>query len=382
MDKIQVQNFYKILREFLLNLRETFPEKSSEINDYWKYVRKTKKPKYIKQFMNKIEPYSKAISHCDETIFDSEDPVYLLKNIDFVKLFKSDISENSKNSIWQYLQGLYILGNFITNTNILDNLKNISSNDDNKETEVIKDMLTNIKNLSEKSQSQSQEKSESESQSQEKSESESQEKSKSESESQEKSESEPSSAMPGTFGLIESLAKEISDEIDIPKDINVNNPADLFHSMFFSKEGGFAKLLTSVGEKIKTKVDSGELNEDILMKETQNMMSTMQGLMGGENTGDNKMGDIGKMFQGMMGGKGGGMPNIGGLGNILGSLMSNKEGNDNDDEEFPDLDDIKNKIQKNRNQEFRASMKREQLRRKLEQRRKMMDDKSKNTKDI
>ena len=42
MDKIQVQNFYKILREFLLNLRETFPEKSSEINDYWKYVRKTK----------------------------------------------------------------------------------------------------------------------------------------------------------------------------------------------------------------------------------------------------------------------------------------------------------------------------------------------------
>ena len=63
--------------------------------------------------MNKIEPYSKAISHCDETIFDSEEPVYLLKNIDFVKLFKSDISENSKNSIWQYLQGLYILGNFM-----------------------------------------------------------------------------------------------------------------------------------------------------------------------------------------------------------------------------------------------------------------------------
>ena len=373
MDKIQVQNFYKILREFLLNLRETFPEKSSEINDYWKYVRKTKKPKYVKQFMNKIEPYSKAISHCDETIFDSEEPVYLLKNIDFVKLFKSDISENSKNSIWQYLQGLYILGNFITNTNILDNLKNISSNDDNKETEVIKDMLTNIKNLSEKSQSQSQEKSESElEQPQDKSESESEQ-------SQDKSET---SATPGTFGLIESLAKEISDEIDIPKDINVNNPADLFHSMFFSKEGGFAKLLTSVGEKIKTKVDSGELNEDILMKETQNMMSTMQGLMGGENTGDNKMGDIGKMFQGMMGGKGGGMPNIGGLGNILGSLMSNKEGNDEDDEEFPDLDDIKKKIQKNRNQEFRASMKREQLRRKLEQRRKMMDDKSKNPKDI
>jgi len=62
--------------------------------------------------------------------------------------------------------------------------------------------------------------------------------------------------------------------------------------------------------------------------------------------------------------------------------MSNKEGNDEDDEEFPDLDDIKKKIQKNRNQEFRASMKREQLRRKLEQRRKMMDDKSKNPKDI
>lgn len=375
MDKIQVQNFYKILREFLLNLRETFPEKSSEINDYWKYVRKTKKPKYVKQFMNKIEPYSKAISHCDETIFDSEEPVYLLKNIDFVKLFKSDISENSKNSIWQYLQGLYILGNFITNTNILDNLKNISSNDDNKETEVIKDMLTNIKNLSEKSQSQSQ--------SQEKSESESEQpQDKSESESEQSQDKSETSATPGTFGLIESLAKEISDEIDIPKDINVNNPADLFHSMFFSKEGGFAKLLTSVGEKIKTKVDSGELNEDILMKETQNMMSTMQGLMGGENTGDNKMGDIGKMFQGMMGGKGGGMPNIGGLGNILGSLMSNKEGNDEDDEEFPDLDDIKKKIQKNRNQEFRASMKREQLRRKLEQRRKMMDDKSKNPKDI
>jgi len=386
MDKVQYENFYKILRQFLLNLRESFPEKTDEINEYYKYVRNTKKSKYVKSFMKKLEEYSKSISHCDKSIFETDEPVYLLKNIDFRPFFNESVSEKSQTSIWHYLQSLFILGNFITNTNneIMNTLKKISidENGDNENTEnknynvseeiteqakVLKDMIDNMKNA----HTEQHKNDDSESNSQE------------ESSSNQNQDSNDSS---NPLGLIESLAKEIAEEIELPKDIKSDNPADLFHSMFFSKQGGFAKLLSSVGEKIKNKVDSGQLNEEILMKETQKMMGNMQGMMknmGGKDGNPQNMPDMGKIFQQMMGG-GNGMPNMGGLGNILGAFMNNRgDGNDGDgDEEFPDFEDIQKKIQKNRNSEFRAAMKREQLRRKLENRKKLLNKNENNNSDV
>ena len=275
MDKVQYENFYKILRQFLLNLRESFPEKTNEINEYYKYVRNTKKSKYVKGFMKKLEEYSKAISHCDKSIFETDEPVYLLKNIDFREFFTDSVSEKNQTSIWHFLQSLYILGNFITNTNneIMKTLIKISgeegseegqSNEEeqtetgeaNEAAQILKDMIDNMKNAHTQQHANDTEK-------------ETQEQSQEQQQSGANESSNP-------LGLIESLAKEIAEEIELPKDIKSDNPADLFHSMFFSKQGGFSKLLSSVGRKIKKKVDSGQLNEEILMKETQKMMGNIQ----------------------------------------------------------------------------------------------------------
>ena len=89
----------------------------------------TKKNKFIKYVVSKLEPYSHDISHNNTEIFNTDEPVYLLKYIDFRKFFGDEVSDENKSIIWQYLQSLYIMGNFILQGNsLLKGLKNLEDN--------------------------------------------------------------------------------------------------------------------------------------------------------------------------------------------------------------------------------------------------------------
>ena len=41
MDAFYINNFYKTLREFLVNLRKTYPELKEELDNYYIYIKKT-----------------------------------------------------------------------------------------------------------------------------------------------------------------------------------------------------------------------------------------------------------------------------------------------------------------------------------------------------
>ena len=66
--------------------------------------------------MNNLSQYAEYISKNDESIFKKGEQVNILKNIDFSQIFKRSTDAN-KRVIWQYLQSLYILGNFIIKSN-------------------------------------------------------------------------------------------------------------------------------------------------------------------------------------------------------------------------------------------------------------------------
>lgn len=108
--------------------------------------------------------------------------------------------------------------------------------------------------------------------------------------------------------LIGGLAKELSSEID-PKELgDIKSFADI-GKLFAPGENGENKLqnvMKTVTQKLDTKMKNGQLNQEQLLNEAQNMMGNMGqmfGQMGGANSGGNPM-DMMSSMMGMMGGMG------------------------------------------------------------------------------
>jgi hypothetical protein len=127
--------------------------------------------------------------------------------------------------------------------------------------------------------------------------------------------------------VLAKLAKEISDEIN-PNDIlnigedlkNMDNPMKLFQSILSGdKENGVGKLMTTVCGKLKNKMESGQINQDELIKEATNLLQNMGGMGGKSNPGQ------GSDLAGMMSM----MRNLSSMSDLFGGLSENKENKEN-----------------------------------------------------
>lgn len=105
-----VSQFNKTLMEFLTELLETFPEHKGIEKQKIKFevgVRAN-----CRLAIDKVVPelitHSKGVLSKDETIIRNVNGAF--SEIDFVELWNSNLSENTKNVIWQYLQTLLMLG--------------------------------------------------------------------------------------------------------------------------------------------------------------------------------------------------------------------------------------------------------------------------------
>ena len=102
-----MSSFNDIMRQFLSDLASVFPEDiaiNSSLESFEDIVRiNFKKP--AQMFAETIGPHLVKIMHHDESVFDEID----MPGVDFKKLWKSDISDNTKNAIFCYLKQLLIL---------------------------------------------------------------------------------------------------------------------------------------------------------------------------------------------------------------------------------------------------------------------------------
>lgn len=91
--------------------------------------------------------------------------------------------------------------------------------------------------------------------------------------------------------FIVNLAKEISTEIDIPKELtDVNDPKEILQKMM-SQDGQqmIFNMMNKVSSKLNNKIDSGELDADNIQKQAQDCLSDLMNKNPGMNEMINKM---------------------------------------------------------------------------------------------
>ena len=106
-----------MMTQFLDELQQTFPEEP-KIKKYalsFDLLRKANARKCVDTYMQGCSAHSDKIMSKDEAFFlGAADDIEILSSLNMKKHWTSELSENTKNAIWQYVQTLYILGTTIT----------------------------------------------------------------------------------------------------------------------------------------------------------------------------------------------------------------------------------------------------------------------------
>ena len=378
MTDFSSQKFFTTFDEFLTNLGQTFPEAAPQFAAFRKNV--TPGRTFIATFSASLRPHAAAIRAADETLFSA--PFQVVPGVDLAVLWHAGgISVASKKAIWQYLQILFAMSNFITNA------------EDAIRSGELQDLVGSVKKLAVERAT------------------------------------EPSDDGE-TPSFIESLANDIAAEISLPDGVDPNSPFDVIKSIF-SSEGGFGRILSKVGSQLEEKVKSGELTQAALENETRHIMKKLGGLEGIEGMPDlsgllssltGKDGLLEKLFDGktdlskvmeggggldpaaiitllqnalgsmgaadgggganplapilsmlpglLAGGAGGGAGSQAAMMDVLKNMMGGGSG-----DEMPDLEEIQENLRKEARKQYslaqethRADLKRAELRKKLESR--------------
>jgi len=107
-----------MMTQFISELLSTFPEEKS-IKKYqtsFDLLRKSNPRKCIEGYMAEVTPVQDKIMSKDESFFldSNSNTSELIRDLNIAKYWTPELSQNTKDAIWQYLQTLYILGTTIT----------------------------------------------------------------------------------------------------------------------------------------------------------------------------------------------------------------------------------------------------------------------------
>ena len=222
----------------------------------------------------------------DSVFSDTENPVVLLDHLRLTDYWNHNISLGTKMSIFNYLHILYILafhsvrGADATKSDLAD-APDFDASSEPSESEVYFKLISNMRQSKREAENVS---------------------------SGDTDETNPfESILSGSSGLFE-LAQDIAKEVDVE---DLGNPMDLL-GMFMGGGGNPASnsklmnVIQKAGDKLKDKIDSGELDQAQLLSEAQNLMGGLSGEGGsgglGGLLGGLDMGNMAKMMSGMMGG--------------------------------------------------------------------------------
>ena len=136
------ENSSKLLQSFINDIIDVFPEYKNRLLKYYQ----TKLEEGIDndkltEFLENIDLISEKIVNKDITLFD-DDPI-ILQNVSFKLLWNTkDISDQTKNSIWKYLQTFCAMNikNNSEKEKIDEVIKSIESNEKVKDKETFKNM--------------------------------------------------------------------------------------------------------------------------------------------------------------------------------------------------------------------------------------------------
>ena len=266
------ENFNTIINDFTKDLLITFPECVTLISLWWYDENSTDEE-------DKVVKTKSVFNHClkfyperffdilnkNEDIFKTDSTVSteFLPYIIFKHLWKCEITENTKNSIWKYLQLILfsIINSVKDNTSFGDTANLFNSIDEHDFKNKLQDALSNVQDTFTNNDANSDT-------------------------SSLPSADDIHSHMNGMLnGKLGDLAKEIAEETAASLDIdfnNINGIQDVIQSLF-KNPAKLMNMVKTVGDKLDTRIKSGDIDQTELMSEATDMMSKMKNMPGLEN---------------------------------------------------------------------------------------------------
>ena len=139
-----------LLISFIKDIIKVFPEYKDRLNKYYSPILKSEegenKDRLLSEFMENIEAICKNVSKDDLDLFE-KDPI-ILQNVSFKVIWKSDISNETKKSIWKYLQSFCIYNINNSDDNIDEVIKALQNHEKVDDKEIL-NKVKQFKSLSE-----------------------------------------------------------------------------------------------------------------------------------------------------------------------------------------------------------------------------------------
>ena len=290
------EEFYKIINDFTADILITFPEYSGIIGRWWNRpsdnVEESKRKETLFVFRHCVNRFPERffdILYKNAEIFSpvSEISTDFLPGIVFTQLWNLDISDNTKETIWKYLQLILfsVIGSVHASSDFGDTAKLFEAINEEELKKKLEETLEGMQNLFDASGSPI-------------------------------NGTEPSfnginmenipnaeqihehinSMMGGKLGkLAMELAEETAKDLNLDME-NTGDSKDVFQKLF-KNPGKMMNMVKNIGSKIDQKIKSGEIKESELMEEGMELLNKMKNMPG--------MGDMQKMFSQM------GIPGLG-----------------------------------------------------------------------
>ena len=107
--------FNDMMGQFLVELSKAIPKETGvkKFLTSFELLRSTNPRAIVDAFMKGVSPYAEMISNRDENLLTEMSKMDYLKDLN-IQTHWSDLSANTRNAVWSYLQTLYMLGTTIT----------------------------------------------------------------------------------------------------------------------------------------------------------------------------------------------------------------------------------------------------------------------------
>jgi len=290
------EEFYKIINDFTSDILITFPEYTGIIARWWNRPSenieetRTKETLFIFRHCVKVFPerfFDILYKNSEIFIEDSEISTEFLPGIVFKQLWNLNISDNTKDTIWKYLQLILfaVIGSVHNSSDLGDTAKLFEAINEEELKKKLEETLEGMQNLFDGTGSPlngmdaslngiNMENMP----------------------NAEQLHEHINSMMGGKLGkLALELAEETAKDLNLDMD-NTGDAKDVFQKLF-KNPGKMMNMVKNIGSKIDEKIKSGEIKESELMEEGMELLNKMKNMPG--------MGDMQKMFSQM------GIPGLG-----------------------------------------------------------------------
>ena len=265
------EEFQKIVKDFYKDILLVFPEMKLNLSDNTiNFLQGKNTAKEVFDHCLKVYPERFFdILYQNEDIFTSDVNTNFLPNINFSNLWKEDISDNTRKTIWKYLQLiLFSVASSIKNKKDFGDTEKLFEAID--QDEMKKKLEETMKEMSEMFTSTMEGEDKDNYMNAE------------DLPNPEDLQNHISSLMDGKLGrLAQEIANETAEDMDIDMEEDAN-VSDVFQKLL-KNPTRLMSLVKNIGEKLDNKLKSGEIKESELMQEAADLMEKMKSMPGMKN---------------------------------------------------------------------------------------------------